>query len=426
MTSSGATIDVLPRLLSGLEDRVGVGLSEHLSLHGPLPRAEGELVELVAEAGLLGRGGARFPTARKLAEFRGGRGASYVVANGCESEPLSAKDALLMACVPHLVLDGAVLAARASGAHEVIIAHRAADTLVRERLTQALGERHGGDDAGVRFSLFGASTHFLAGQETALISQLNGGQPHPTFTPPRPAQRGVRRRPTLVQNVETLAHIALIARHGPAWFRAIGADAEPGSALVSVSGSVANPCVLELEYGTPLEMIVESAGGAGAPLCGILIGGYFGTWIAPRELPQLALESGSLATYGASLGCGAVHLLSDEACPVAETAHVASYLAEQSAHQCGPCIHGTASLASTLQDLARGYAAPDAYENLARWCRELPGRGACHHPNGVVRFVSSALETFAAQFDQHAVHGPCTRCAGPRVLPLVPGPRGVR
>ena len=327
--------------------------------------------------------------------------------------------------MPHLVLDGAALAARASGAEEVIIAHRAVDTLVHERLTLALRERRGLDGR-IRFSLFGAGTQFLAGQETALIAAVNGGEPLPAFTPPRPAQRGVRRRPTLVHNVETLAHLALIARHGPEWFRTIGTDVDPGSALVSISGAVAMPCVLEVEYGTPLELIADTAGGLSAPLGGILIGGYFGIWLAPGELSRLTLDSASLAAHGAALGCGAVHLLPVDACPVAETVHVASYLASQSAHQCGPCIHGTASIASTLRDLALGRAAPHAFDDLARWRRQLPGRGACHHPDGVVRFVSSALDAFEAQFDAHAAHGPCERCASPRVLPLARDPRVTR
>jgi NADH:ubiquinone oxidoreductase subunit F (NADH-binding) len=408
----------LPRLLRGLEHGDTVGLRRHLEVHGALPaRVDGRaLAEVVEAAGLRGRGGAAFPTAIKLRAVRKARGRAIVVANGCESEPLSAKDALLLRELPHLVLDGAAIAAEAVGADEVIVAFEAPNVEACESLEQAIAERRAAGIDAVEVSLFAAQERFLSGQETALISQLGGGPPKPTFVPPRPTERGVRRRPTLIQNVETLANLALIARHGPGWYRELGSEAESGTRLVTVVGAVGSPGVFEIEYGTPLRSLFAAAGGVVGPLAGVLIGGYFGTWLAAGAIDDVELSSEALARHGATLGCGVIVALPGESCPVAETTRIAIYLATETANQCGPCVHGTAAIARTLHGIAEGSSTASAFADLDRWATELPGRGACHHPNGLARFVSSSLRTFAAEFRDHAAHGPCAGCAREPVL----------
>ena len=199
-----ATTTGLPRLLSALSYGDAAQLDRHLDTHGPLP-AERELdaraiVELVDRSGLRGRGGAAFPTATKLRAVRAARGQPVVVVNGCESEPISAKDALLLCELPHLVLDGAELAARAVGAREAIVAFEVPNTAVRDSLETALSDRRAARVDATRFSLFAAEERFLSGQETALVSQINGGPARPTFVGTRPTDRGVGRRPTLIQN----------------------------------------------------------------------------------------------------------------------------------------------------------------------------------------------------------------------------------
>src|SRR6202142_1975938 len=223
-----ATTTGLPRLLSALSYGDAAELDRHIDTHGPLP-VERELdakaiVELVDRAGLRGRGGAAFPTGTKMRAVRAARGQPVVVVNGCESEPISAKDALLLAELPHLVLDGAELAARAVGAQEAIIAFETPNLSARASLERALSERRADRIDATGFSLFAAEERFLSGQETALVSQINGGPARPSVVPPRPTDRGVSRRPTLIQNVETLANIALIARYGAEWYRELGTD----------------------------------------------------------------------------------------------------------------------------------------------------------------------------------------------------------
>ena len=416
----------LPRLLSGVSFRGMAQLDRHLEVHGPLPSASEldgpSLVALAERSQLRGRGGAGFPAAIKMRAVRASRGRAIVVANGCESEPISVKDALLLNELPHLVLDGAALAARAVGAQQVIVAYEAPNSEARISLEHALKQRRAAGIDAVRFELFAAAEAFLTGQETSLVSQINGGVARPSFIPPRPTQRGVRRRPTLVQNVETLAHLALIARRGAGWYGQLGTEAEPGSTLVTIAGAVHAPGVYEIESGTALTQLFAAAGGVVGEIRGLLIGGYFGSWLPAAATPELALSNASLTAHDAALGCGAVVALPAGSCPVAETVRVAVYLATETANQCGPCVHGSTAIARTLHWIAEGQAPSSALADLARWTRVIPGRGACHLPDGLAHFVSSALRTFPDAFDDHASHGPCDACGADALLPI-PAPR---
>jgi NADH:ubiquinone oxidoreductase subunit F (NADH-binding) len=231
----------------------------------------------------------------------------------------------------------------------------------------------------------------------------------------------VRGRPTLVQNVETLAHMALIARYGPDWFRAVGTTEHPGSTLLTVSGAVAAPGVFEIEHGMALGELLSLAR-AQAP-AGLLVGGYFGTWLPAEAARDVRLANPDLARHGAALGAGVIFALPREACPVAEAARVAAFFSAESAGQCGPCVYGLEAIALTVERIAAGASSHSDLVHLERWCGELPGRGACHHPDGAVRFLSSAMRVFAEDFRDHARHGPCARCAHPPVLPVPSGRR---
>jgi NADH:ubiquinone oxidoreductase subunit F (NADH-binding) len=417
----------LPRLLTGVSSR-GMGVLErHLEVHGRLPgpaELDGPaLVGLAARSDLRGRGGARFPAAIKMRAVRAGRGRPIVVANGCESEPMSRKDALLLGELPHLVLDGAALAARAVGADRVIVAFERGASTARASLEHALAQRRAARIDQVAFELFAAAETFLTGQETSLVSQINGGPAKPTFIPPRPTQRGVRRHPTLVQNVETLAHLALIARHGAEWYTGLGTETEPGSTLVTVIGAINSPGVYEIECGTPLDRLLAGAGGLSGAIGGLLVGGYFGSWLPASVEAGLELSNAGLARHDAALGCGVVVALPASACPVAETVRVAIYLATETANQCGPCVNGSAAIARTLFAISEGTAGPGALAELGRWTAGIPGRGACHLPDGLAHFVATAMRTFADAFDDHARHGPCDACAAAPLLDIPPPAR---
>ncbi|MCW3044036.1 MAG: hypothetical protein JWL57_2194, partial [Actinobacteria bacterium] len=209
----------------GAERGAWQSLAEHRTRYAapPMPRGRpwAELIDVVDRAGLRGRGGAGFPTAVKMRTVAKGRGRAVVLANGTEGEPASYKDKLLLTHQPHLVLDGALLAAAAVGADRVVIGVEEAAPEALGALRRALAERASSEPAGIPVEVVATPAGYVSGEESALVSFVNGGPALPT-TAPRPFERGVGRRPTLVQNVETLAHLAQIARNGAGWFRQSG------------------------------------------------------------------------------------------------------------------------------------------------------------------------------------------------------------
>jgi NADH:ubiquinone oxidoreductase subunit F (NADH-binding) len=415
----------LPRLLAGIPAHGALSLREHLALHGELPtfaarRRHGaaELIERIELAGLRGRGGGSFPTGAKLRAVAGARGRPIVLVNGAEGEPASFKDRALLQSLPHLVLDGAELAARAVGTEEVVFGVCETATGALRALSDALAERAHRRRGAARLRLTKVPNRYVAGQESALVSHVNGGPAVPTFTPPLPFERGVRNRPTLVLNVETLAHIALIARHGPRWFRELGIASQPGSSLVTLSGAgLADPGVYEIELGSPLSALIDAAGGlAGSPRA-LLLGGYAGAWVDGSLLGEVSLSNEQLAPYGASLGAGVILLLSAQACPVAELTRLTRWLAAQSARQCGPCLFGLDAIANTVERLTMGTAGADAQRRLTALSALVRGRGACSHPDGAARLLDSALAVFAEELEDHGRHGPCAGCERSSELP---------
>lgn len=408
----------LPRLLPDRPDGGPVTLASHLARYGRPPvigqdsRRRERLVAEVGRAGLTGRGGAGFPAARKLAAVAAGRGRPVVIGNGTEGEPASAKDKVLLAREPHLVLDGAVLAAELTGARRALVVVHSA---VWEIVDEAAAERRDARYDPVPVQVMPAAGRFVAGEASALVNWVEHGRPVPTRVPPRISEQGLGGQPTLVQNVETLAHLALILRHGAAWFRSLGTPAEPGSALVTVLGAVRRPAVYEIGIGTPLTDVLALAGGPAAELAALLIGGYSGTWVAQDAAMARPFSAAGLHPVGASPGAGLIAALPADVCGLAETARIARYLATESAGQCGPCVFGLDPIATELEALAAGH--PANLGRLRRWLGQVDRRGACHHPDGSVRMIRSALDVFAAEIAQHA-RGWCRGTSPTGVLPV--------
>lgn len=349
----------------------GPGLADHLERFGAVPSPEaGTLAGMLADAGLTGRGGAGFPTAVKLTAVRGRRG--IVVANGAEGEPLSAKDSWLLEHAPHLVLDGLQLAAADVDAAEACLYLPAQR---RSGVARAIGERGRSDRYRVRLVEVPATPRtYVAGQRTAVANAVRG---RPAVPSGRPGGGRV-----LVSNVETLAHIALIARFGPHWFAAVGDPGGPGTMLVTLSGALP-PGVVEVATGTPLSRLVPDRDGIGPA---VLLGGYHGRWVPADALAGTLLRRES--------GLGVLHALRPGQCGMRATAEIVDYLAGQSAGQCGPCVNGLPRLAGLLAGLADGSADPGALAEVHRVAGLVDGRGACHHPDGVVRLIRSAVEVF--------------------------------
>jgi NADH:ubiquinone oxidoreductase subunit F (NADH-binding) len=443
----------LPRLLAGwLDTGEPADLEQHLRRYGELPRAQfagrrgaSQLLELIEDSGLRGRGGAGFPTARKMAavlDAATARRRPVVVANGCEGDPTSTKDHLLLHTAPHLVLDGLALAAHTVGADQAIVCLPRGSALV-EPLEDAVARRL---DDPAQVHVVTTPRRFVASQASALVNFLTTGDARPTSSPPMPAERGVQGRPTLVDNVETLAHLGLLARHDADWFRARGTPDSPGTVLVTVGGAIRAPGVYEVDLGIRAGQLLQLAGGpvggsGGGPAGGssgaagtpraMLLGGLGGVWLPVPAAGNLALAypRPNSAQEGPALGLASLLVLPAEACGLAVTSAIVGYLAGESAGQCGPCMFGLPAIAGDLEALTSGSARPEVLERLHRRLGVIPGRGACAHPDGASRLAASALEVFAQDIAEHARGRPCgqTGTGGLAVLgELSSGERGWR
>jgi NADH:ubiquinone oxidoreductase subunit F (NADH-binding) len=387
-------------------------LHEHARRYGQLPpvhdgRVAGRrLAGLVSAAGLTGRGGAGFPTGTKMRSVAASRGAAVVVANGMESEPASEKDQALLAHAPHLVLDGIELAACAVGASAAYLCLSRSRDWLTDIVLDALSQRqHAGIDR-VPVEVHELPHHYVSSEETSLVHWLNGGDAKPTATPPRPFERGVRKRPTLIDNVETLAHVALIARYGPDWFTSAGHPDLPGTMLATVTGAVADPGVYEFGGGTRIGDILMAAR-ASADIEAVLVGGYFGSWHPVGEVAALPFTRTGLDRAGGAPGAGVLFALPAASCGLTEAARILRYLAAESAQQCGPCMFGLPAIAADLAQLAAGRPDGDPLDRLHRRFRQISGRGGCRHPDGAIRMAASALRAFAADVHAHARRRPC-------------------
>ena len=399
----------LPRLLP-LVPGVPEDLRTHLARYGRLPYRGGPglLTGSVEQAGLTGRGGAAFPVARKLAIVARARGRKVIVANGAESEPASGKDALLLRAAPNLVLDGLQLAAEAIGASE---AHLYVHPGVSREILWVLSHREAAGLDRIGVTITEAPSRFLAGQESALVNRLGGGPAVPTFVPPRVSERGLGGAPTLVQNVETLAHLALIARYGPRWFRALGTAQEPGTMLTTVH-TKDHAQIIEAEIGAPLRTLIPQDDAQA-----VLLGGYHGAWLPMAQAQTLTLDNAALKAHGAAVGAGVIAALPADRCGLAEAARVVRYLAAESAGQCGPCLNGLPRMAAALAELAGPGHRRQVRADLERWAGLVTGRGACNHPDGTARFVRSTLTVFAPEITLHA-RGRCSATNRAPFLPL--------
>ncbi len=400
-----------PALTAGPET-----LASHLARLGPVPGArEARAIPQVLEAaGLLGRGGAGFPVGRKWASVADrSEGRAVVLANGAEGEPLSAKDRALMGTRPHLVLDGAELAAAAVGAERIVLYVGSEHHAARAALGRAMGERTADTRRSatrVPIELVAAPPTYVAGEESAAVHFINDGDARPTATPPRPFERGIDGRPTLVQNVESLAHAALIARYGDRWYRDAGRAGTRGTALITVGG-VPMPGVAEIEIGTTLAEVAQTTG---APVGGgpVLLGGYFGGWVSGASAWRTPLDPHELRAAGSAFGCGVVRFLGPDECGVRATALILDFMAGQSAAQCGPCVFGLRAIADATARLAQGAARGDDLRRVDGWSQTLAGRGACRHPDGAVGLLRSALATFDGDFVSHQRGRGCTAGRG--------------
>jgi NADH:ubiquinone oxidoreductase subunit F (NADH-binding) len=414
------------RLLRAMSAPIGEPtLEAHTEAHGPLrfsspgdPGAASRLVDLMARAGLAGRGGGGFPTWAKVTSAAAENRAPLVVLNAVESEPASYKDTALMTNAPHLALDGAEHVARALGAVGVRVCISLARPHTAEVVRTAVAERQAKSLCAVPIEVIEVPNRYVAGEESALVRWLGGGEPLPAFRPDRGVPMRLGKAPVLVHNAETLAHLALIVRHGPDWFRSVGTPDAPGTVLLTVTGAVRHPGVYEVPFGIRLHTVLDDAL-ITHELGAMLLGGYGGTWLAPNTLGT-ELTPAALASIGANLGPGVMIAVPASACVLAETARIVQWMADERARQCGPCTFGLPAVAGDLASLAFADTSLHVLDRLWARLATIDGRGACRHPDGVVRLVRSALRSFPDHVDQHCAHGPCPAATAQTSLRLPP------
>ena len=383
------------------------GYATHVATYGTLDAARlgPALIPELDASGLSGRGGAGFAVARKFGAMpsRAGRlwqSSAVVIANGAEGEPRSLKDEALLRNAPHLVIDGLLAAGAAVHAAKLYI-YTTSTSL--EPVRRAIAERR---DAH-RIHVAEAPDTFISGEASAVVNAITTGTALPTDRTQRLTTSGLRQRPTLVHNVETLAHVALIARFGSAWFRSLGSSRDPGTRLVTVSGAVPRDRVLEVAGDTRVIDILRASDAVESNISAVLIGGYHGAWLTSDHL-QAGLSAASLAPFGASPGAGILYVLGKNKCGLRFSAEVARYLANESAGQCGPCMFGLPEMATLLERIASGDRDPSLSRELMHLGESVTGRGSCHHPNGTARFVASSLAAFQDDVRAHLT-GRCLR-----------------
>jgi NADH-quinone oxidoreductase subunit F len=381
-----------------------------------------EVQKCVAESGLRGRGGAGFPTGKKWSFVPMGPGSArpkYLVVNGDEMEPGTFKDRRLMEGDPHGLLEGTIIAAYAIGAEVAYIFVRGEYRTAAARLARALAEARaagyvGRNVAGSGYSLeiylHVSAGRYMCGEEEGLLNALEGKRPTPRAKPPHPPVVGLWGKPTIVNNVETIACVRHIVSRGAAWFRGLGRGVEGGTKLYGASGHVRRPGLWELPMGTTArEIIEEYAGGMrdGWALRGFQPGGASTDFLTAVHL-DAAMDFAGLERAGSRLGTGAIVVLDDRTCPVGFVANLLAFFARESCGWCTPCRDGLPWTARTLRAIEEGRGEPGDLALLEEHTRFLaPGNTFCALAPGAMEPLASALRHFRDDFERHIKAGQC-------------------
>jgi NADH:ubiquinone oxidoreductase subunit F (NADH-binding)/ferredoxin len=412
-----------PRLTAGLDRLRRIDLAGYETVFGGVPRLTAEqLIKMTERVDLRGRGGAGFPFARKLTAVVGAarrrKRAPVVLVNGSEGEPGSVKDSMLLLRSPYLVLCGAVIAARALRARDVLVA------VTDARAARSVREAAAAESSLRRLvGVVEVPDRFVSGESSALVNAVNGRGALPSGHHGHASDSGAGSRPTLLSNAETFAQLAVLAMVGPEGYASAGTTAEPGTVLLTVGGSAARPAVVEVPTGLSLGEVLDLC--AAGPADGVLVGGYHGSWLPEEVAYNVPVSRAGLAAVGGTLGAGVVLALGQDSCPLGEVAQVAAFLAKESSGQCGPCKLGLPGIARSLAALADGSGGAEALDTVRRGVLAVRGRGACSHPDGVSRFALSALDVFADDLAAHVYRGGCGRPVR-NYLPLPPVPGEAR
>jgi NADH-quinone oxidoreductase subunit F len=388
-----------------------LGLRKALSSLQP-----GQITDMVKNSALRGRGGAGFPTGVKWSTVPMGADAphpKYLVVNADEMEPGTFKDRILMEGDPHMLIEGAIIAAYAFQADAVYIFLRWGYHLAEQRLRRAIAEAYQagylgkhvlGSEWSLEMHLHVSAGRYMCGEETGLLNALEGKRANPRSKPPYPASVGLWGKPTVVNNVETLMNVSHIVNNGAEWFKSLSLTQNGGTKLYGVSGRVKKPGAWELPMGTPLREIIEKyAGGMqdGFKLRGVIPGGASTEFVVEDQLDTPA-DFDALPKVGSRMGTGTMIILDDHTCPVGMLQNMEHFFAQESCGYCTPCWSGLRWVDQILQDLENGRGKPGDLEILASHTRLLgPGRTFCALAPGAMEPLQSALKYYRDDLEQH-------------------------
>ncbi len=343
---------------------------------GALPSREAIVSELEA-AGLRGYGGAGFPTARKWAAVVAEPAPRVVVVNADEGEPGTIKDRYLIERRPHLVLEGMLIAMRFAEAEQGFVYLRDEYATARERLQRTIEElRHSGLTAGISIDVVVGAGSYVCGEETAMLESMEGRRGMPRLRPPFPAQRGYLGRPTLVNNVETLAHVPAILRNGGAWFAGLGRNGSPGVRLYSVSGCVNEPGCYEAPCGITLRELIDEYGEGTSDEIGSIVPGGAATGILPPAALDVPMTNEALREWGGAVGSAAVQVFPASYPVLMLLGETMRFFAEESCQKCTPCRLGNRGVHHLLAELGEGRAAMPRHQ-LEEWLEAMETASIC-------------------------------------------------
>jgi NADH:ubiquinone oxidoreductase subunit F (NADH-binding) len=390
------------------------------------------VVRIVGDSGLRGRGGAGYPTGLKWRSCASSEDRQrHVVANGFEADPGAQLDRALMERDPHAVVEGVTLAAYAVGARRATIAVNAGYVLAARRLRAAvaaaeerghLGANAGGTGHGLSVEVREVAGSFVVGEETVLLRALEDRRAQPDQRPPYPTERGLWGRPTVVNNVETLAAVPWIVANGAESYAGIGAPMAPGTTLVQVTGAVARPGIVEAPTGTTLREIIErAAGGPTGTLKAVLVGGPSGGFLPPAGL-DTPLSYVPLADAGAIVGSGTVLVIDTTACIVDLAALMTRYLGDQACGKTIPCRIGTRRLAELGEGFCGGRSRPSDPRLLLDLAADIRDGALCGLEATAVNPLMTGMRYFSEEFEDHIVRGSCPAgvCHPARVAAAAP------
>ncbi|MBI2989175.1 MAG: SLBB domain-containing protein [Deltaproteobacteria bacterium] len=377
------------------------------------------VIQEITESGLQGRGGAGFPAGKKWAFTREcAEQPHYVVLNGGEDEPGSKKDRLLMENLPHLVMEGVILASYAVGASTAYLYVNSQYNKAKDSMAQALAEAQEaglvgkkilGSDFNLDILFVAAPPNYVAGEDSAALEVIEQKQPLPRQKPPFPATAGLFGKPTAVNNVETLANVPAIIASGAKWYRSFGTPESPGTMIFSLNDEVNRPGIYELPFGSTLRFLIEERGGGvkgGKSIKAIMPGGPSSAFLPPDKI-DIPLDHNSVRAAGSSIGCGVVHIVTEGSCIVEEILRIADFFAAESCGQCPACRMETNTLAVMLKKVQQGQGGQPLLEQFSKVISFNKGKGFCNLINMPGPPIESALRLFRPDFEFHLANGRC-------------------